>query len=237
MTTFCDDDDQFDAGLVVVAADIFGIGRVEHQKHMLRAGRHAAGGPPRTADRCRSGCSGWRGRRSFVRGVTAARIASTSARSSVSSATTGTRARRLDVDLVDQEAVLGEDRLRRPASDRSAPAGRGSRRSRSSRRCWPGSARAPRRSPRAAWWPSRPDRIPVLSATSRTASIAFGEAPSGFSLDDSLWTLATPAAPRSCPAHRPRCPSRPVSALGCCGLFTGKLSAWNGGQALAKLSR
>ena len=43
MTTFCAAGDQFDARLVVVAADIFGIGRVEHQQHVLRqAGMQAA---------------------------------------------------------------------------------------------------------------------------------------------------------------------------------------------------
>ena len=43
--------------------------------------------------------------------VTAARMASTSARSSVSFTVTGVAAGRLDLDPVDQEAVLGENRF------------------------------------------------------------------------------------------------------------------------------
>ncbi len=44
MTTFSALADQLDAGFVVVAADILGIGRVEHQQDILRgkAGMQAA---------------------------------------------------------------------------------------------------------------------------------------------------------------------------------------------------
>ena len=81
---------QLEAGLVVVAAHVFGIGRVEHQQRH-RGGSacvqaaHLAG----TAGRCRSGCSGWRGRRSWCARVTRRRISSTSARQVRSGATTG----------------------------------------------------------------------------------------------------------------------------------------------------
>ena len=57
-------DDQFDAGLVVVAADIFGIGRVEHQEHVLRqAGMQAAHLLERQIGAGRI-VRDWRGRRS-----------------------------------------------------------------------------------------------------------------------------------------------------------------------------
>ena len=149
--------DQLDAGLVVVAR--------AHIRHRPRrapaahaaAGRRAGASPRRTAGRCRSDCSGWRGTRSSCARVTAARIASTSAVKFFSGATTGVAPGAERRDRIDQEAVRGVDRLVAAAEIGvrqqvqqlvGAGAADDARRDRARRRG---------RSPRAARSPSRPD--------------------------------------------------------------------------------
>ena len=73
------DEASVEPDLVVVAAHVFGVGRVEHERGRRPAGRRAGASPRRTAGRCRSDCSGWRGSTIFVRAVTRASMASTSA--------------------------------------------------------------------------------------------------------------------------------------------------------------
>ena len=111
MTTFSAGRDQFDPGLVVVAPDVFGIGGVEHQQHMRRAGRRAAASPRRTADRCRSDCSGLARKTIRVAAVTAARMASTSAVRSRLGRDDRLGAGRQGRDRIHQEAVGAVDRL------------------------------------------------------------------------------------------------------------------------------
>ena len=110
ITTFSRVGDEFDPRLIVVAADIFGIGRVEHEKHVLgQAGMQAA---------------------DFLEGqIGAGRIVRVGEEDDLRLRRDGGEdgvdigallgfldrdrhgAGSLDVDLVDQEAVLGEDRL------------------------------------------------------------------------------------------------------------------------------
>ena len=173
-------------------------GHIRHRPRRAPAARasavpHAAGAPLRTADRCRSGCSDWRGRRSWSARVTAARIASTSARSSVSLTDDRHRAGRLDVDPVDQEAVLGEDRLvarrqiglRQQAEDlvgavRADDVGRVQPMRLGDRLAQPAS-------------PSRPDKTPASPASLAHRLDRLGRGAERVLVGRQLVTLATPA--------------------------------------------
>ena len=144
-------------------------GHIRHRPRRAPAARAAAGpragaSPRRTAGRCRSGCWGWRGRRSWSCGVTRARIASTSAVRSFSGATTGAPpAARMAI--VDQEAVLGEDAL-----VARADIGVGEQRqqfvgARAADDPGRDRARIWRRSPRAARWRRRPGRARAVGGS------------------------------------------------------------------------
>jgi hypothetical protein len=223
MTTFCARD-QFHTGLVVVAAHEFGIGRVEHQKHVRSAGRHAGGAPRRTEYRCRSGCSGWRGRPS----------------ASLASPPPVWRRRRCDrpspaqprpgalhpdVDRVLQEAVLAHDGF----------VARGEIDAGQQRQRLVGAVEAddvlfvqpmqPRRSPCAATSPCRRDRAPSAPQLPAPPRPPWATARTGFRSTTACRPFPRPDAPRSCPAHRRRCPSRRVWAgADCCWSFAGCLS-------------
>ncbi len=153
--------DQFEAGRIVVAAHILGIGRVEDEQHVVRQAGVQAPAPRRRADRCRSDCSGWRGRRSSSSASPRARMRVDVGRVVRLRRHDRRPRRRLDGDPVDEEAVLGEYALvARPdiglgeevqqlvragaaddaALDRALAAGRSPRAARS--RCRPGRRRA-----------------------------------------------------------------------------------------------
>ena len=155
-----------------------------------RAGRRAAASPRRSGDRCRSDCWGWRDRRSCVRGVTAARSASTLAVSSRLRRDDRRAARGEDRDPVDQEPVLREDRLvagREIVLREQASAARPSR---CRRRCAPGSARRRRRWHRAGCAPSLPGRHAGGRRWRGRPRSPCGLGPSGVSFDESLKTRA-----------------------------------------------
>ena len=87
--------DQFEAGLVVVAAHVLAVGGVEHQQRRWSAGRRAGGALRRTECRCRSDCSGLARNTILVRGVTRCEDrVDVGASGSFSGATTGVRAAR-----------------------------------------------------------------------------------------------------------------------------------------------